>query len=1671
MKAPQAPRLEKRRTADFSRELRERTQAWIPSWDTTDGQGDFGLALLDITARFSSEVAERLDRTGGKMRAGLLDWLGVRGKAARPARMPVVFKLSDSARETVPAPAPIRLQVDAGGTPVIFETETSLDLVPARLEVVAAVDPANDAYYLPPPDLSSLAAVDHLPTQWKLKNFAPAKATTLQLSPELGLAAGIILEANSKQYRIESSDKDLVTINPALAASLDAGVTVSKVIAFSPFDGGAHNRQAHELYLGDSDLLNVEAAAKIAVVGAAALRADISWQYWGKKGTGEAGWQDLTVASSKDQTVPDALVLSKPSGSIDPKEIAGHSARWIRAYAQTVQADKDPFTAKGLKLLINPSKCAAEPCPPGAGATPPEADGISNTTPLVLDNLFFPLGKEPRQFDAFYLGSNEAFSKKGANAQLCFEMADRTFSSLSAVRGINFGANRVLVGVGKDRALHLLEINSDSGVARPFRQRIPLYPPSPGIATGPQAGSVVTLDKQPRWRPPVWPESVFNLPGFLTAVCSGRSIWVWREQAFNVGSGWEASFGQLPSTANPSAQVDGLVFLADGGDKLVALRDGSLFVRDWPVTKDWEKKDPKDGQVPLRLVSIVAIRTFKLDGFGGFTESGTAGMLGIGDNGAMYQVTATGACTRVLKNDLFNTDVLPAAVQLGPDLIVAGVLKTQPPGLLTLVANHTSKGRKQVDKISDIAVALEPVIRQGVFHVLMTASDQGLGALLDWAPFDASPGLFVSHFSKGTARGSPTEIDGLVVVPGSRADVLSSKYDPQDRFKADVTVKEGIVVDRAFPKLSAGDLIVRIDSAGSPVANKITAAGQTKDSDTFYPLDGGFPPDGTRLDAYTLLQPFTGKNTGAGLWELDASDSQTTKLSWLRNDKNFFRVDDINLQREATLHSPNGSKPVDGPYTPARPTNGSIAPFLDSVPGNWSADVLNRLPLHFPNNDPTSQRAKAFTVDANNHPTLLVLGTEFTDILAYPAPMISFMLDAAVSDWQRDTEDTSSNPELSWEYWSGKGWSKLNLTNDDTGNLKITGAIRFTVPTDIEPSDWAGKTNPWIRARLIGGDYGREKVSFDSKSGVVTRSTDDIRPPSVLKLTISYGFCTAVLPAFVLTSDGGSVRDQSNANRSSGAIVEAFVPLAVALGRLCKAQLPATVPVPQTGPPPCVCPGQDPTAPNPATTGATSALPPVSLLMERCLFVGLSGPFSGEAVNILLLVESEQSYTQLAPLTVEALVANQFVPIVASDGTRAIGESGVIAMSFAVPPASADLFGRSLIWLRLAPQSTGDWKPSIRGAYLNAVFASARETLTRELVGSSEGAPGLTLTLARPPLVHNSLELRVREPLGDEDRADLLQRGMVVSDADGLPGDWVLWKQVSDPADQPSSARVYALDEGSGEIRFGDGIQGMIPPIGRDSIVAFRYQRTEPPAAGSNAVPGNLIAARTTLNLVSPVETVESVTSAGDSAGGAASESDDLVLQFGYARIRHRDRALTLRDFEDIALESSPTIIQARAFLNPGGKILLIAIMRGKDPRPNAAQVRELRRYLLSFAPAALAAPGVLTIAPPKLRYLRLVLDLDIPTLDVAVDLSKFVKSALAGLFDGWTLGQSPTDDDIATVLARAPGLQSIVDISLREVAADGTEVPWPVRLKPTELAMLAADPVGLQLHSLEVSV
>ncbi len=1517
---PHTPQVEARRKREFSAELLERARAWIPTWeldaDAAGGAPDFGRALLEIAARFDSEVAERLDRSAEKNTRGFLDWLGIKGAAARAARMPVVLQLTENTPNPVLARAPVKLQADADGAAVVFETETDVQLVPGLLQTVVAVDPADDAFYLPPPGIASVEPAEPLPTQWRLKSFTASGSTQLQLDPELGLVPEMLVEVAGQQYRLLDVKQDIVTIDPALAAGegLAAQSLVAKVSSFAPFDGHARNRQEHALYIGDDELLNIEAAALIEVAGAQDFPAGVQWQYWGKSGDGdEAGWQ---VLSREQSQAGDAIALRKPKGAIDPHPVGHAESRWIRAVL--AKAEGRPVTVDALTLRIN---CGAQEegqespqeragvFDAGDGAAAPPLDGVSNTTPLVLDQVFYPFGHEPRVLDTFYLGCVEAFSKPSAQVRMGFEMADATIAALAALRisiksdpgpitvadAREANQQDILAGVGRDACLHLLAFDPASGAVSRYRE--PLQPPQPAFGSTESGAVRLPLDSEPPWRPAVWTD---NRGDFFVAVTAGADVGLWHGGFSDPAkSGWEA-FGSIAPETGKEARVEGMVYLSGLGKNLsilFALRGKKLFSRAVEIESPWT---PVNTGLTLALIAPVQSVTSR-DGAGTVDD----GLIAVSTDGEVYLLSSSGQATKLRAG--FSRTVRPFALR-----------------------------------------SAEP---------------------------SPSP--------------SATQTDGT----GNAARLMLVGVDP------------------AGAKLLA--FLLRLDAQ--------TGAWSTDQEDSFT-LEGGATVFGGDLGADLV---------GNGPPILAATDSRESGRQVL------------------------GWEPFK--------TGVTTFPIPEQI------GLLNGGPL----------AVAGWIVLPGVKNDILAVQEERQDQAA------GIKLGATARPWSSQQFGSASTAELSWEYWNGSGWWALNPVNDGTDRFNHSGIVAFTVPDDLKPSDWAGKTSYWIRVRLVAGDYGSERIVAHNieQEGKVTgqtveRFTDTIHPPAVAHLALRYRLCNKVLPAHVLSEDSASLRDQSDANRTAGAVVEAFVPLGIALARFDAEPAPAGTdtgcppacdcgPVPQAGPP---APAQTPLPQNDAASGAA--------LAGRALYFGFAANLQGEPINLLILVNTEREHDAFAPSRVDVLRGTHFEPVVASDATRAFGETGMLSFALSTAPAPAELFGQTLSWLRLRPHGGADeegWRPDIAAAYLNAVWTQAAETQEFEMLGSSDGAPAQVVFLARPPVLRDTLELRVREPLGEEERASLLQAdpASVRSDVAGQSGDWVLWRQVVDPADSAAADRVYGFDEASGEIRFGDALHGAIPPIGRDAIMAFQYRRTEAASVPGATAPANTVAAGSSLAIVTPVEGAQAAFAADHAAGGADAEEVPRILRFGPARLRHRERTVTARDLEDMALQMLPDLAQARC-VPRGREVRLIVVMRGADPVPTRAVKRELRNALLAAGPPDLAARGAFSVTQAALRPFHVRVLLVSASLDYGGRLAQQAEAAITAFFDsaaggsdgrGWRLGDMPLDTDVAACLLDLPHLDDIEEIALTETDAAGRVRPLRGSLRADELALLAADGIELRFE------
>src|SRR5262249_58049388 len=93
----------------------------------------------------------------------------------------------------------------------------------------------------------------------------------------------------------------------------------------------------------------------------------------------------------------------------------------------------------------------------------------------------------------------------------------------------------------------------------------------------------------------------------------------------------------------------------------------------------------------------------------------------------------------------------------------------------------------------------------------------------------------------------------------------------------------------------------------------------------------------------------------------------------------------------------------------------------------------------------------------------------------------------------------AGQPVVKWEHWDGRHWAEL-VVRDETGALTENGQVLFTIPASMRKGSVNGEERFWVRARLVGGDYGlAERLEF-SDTGSYRRIPSTLAPPSVQPL-------------------------------------------------------------------------------------------------------------------------------------------------------------------------------------------------------------------------------------------------------------------------------------------------------------------------------------------------------------------------------------------------------------------------------------------------------------------------------------------------------------------------------------------------------------------------------------------
>jgi uncharacterized phage protein gp47/JayE len=221
------------------------------------------------------------------------------------------------------------------------------------------------------------------------------------------------------------------------------------------------------------------------------------------------------------------------------------------------------------------------------------------------------------------------------------------------------------------------------------------------------------------------------------------------------------------------------------------------------------------------------------------------------------------------------------------------------------------------------------------------------------------------------------------------------------------------------------------------------------------------------------------------------------------------------------------------------------------------------------------------------------------------------------------------------------------------------------------------------------------------------------------------------------------------------------------------------------------------------------------------------------------------------------------------------------------------------------------------------------QTTTEAPVAIADGSPNQIYQLRRPPVIAGSIHVTVRE----------------------LPGVETHWREVETLAGSTPADRSFAVQrdpQGAATIVFGDGTNGMVPPAGSEIRATYRV---------GGGPQGNVLAGS---RFRAPTPIREAINPQA-AAGGAPGESPDRARSFAPRLYRTQERAVTTRDYEDLAL-AVPGVGKVKAVAASWNQVVLYVAPMGQVAEPSDL----LKRDLLAFLESRRMVTTTVTVVGPQ---------------------------------------------------------------------------------------------------------
>jgi hypothetical protein len=405
------------------------------------------------------------------------------------------------------------------------------------------------------------------------------------------------------------------------------------------------------------------------------------------------------------------------------------------------------------------------------------------------------------------------------------------------------------------------------------------------------------------------------------------------------------------------------------------------------------------------------------------------------------------------------------------------------------------------------------------------------------------------------------------------------------------------------------------------------------------------------------------------------------------------------------------------------------------------------------------------------------------------------------------------------------------------------------------------------------------------------------------------------------------------------------------------------------------------------------------------------------------------------------------------DETRHFTNQGQV--EFIGPPdwGIAREFGFWAFWLRIRWDTfTPETLPMIQCIHLNVVTAINAVSTKKEILGTSNGQPFQYFRFKQSPILpHPSPRILVKE-LESTIPQEIMDfkkkvKEKVVEELDPetrqVKALWVVWEEQPNFYRSDRNSRHYILDIYNGIVTFGDGIKGRIPLTGQKIVCAVYYI-----GGGSK---GNMDR-NTITNLETAYPFIDRVSNPYPASGGADMETIDEAKLRAPWELKHRSRAVTTEDFEELARCATAEVARAICWSYQEGTVKIVIIPHGNQRKlePSDTLCDVVKKYLderrLVTTRIEAAGPAYVDISIQAEIVLEQHMVDQFPQVRQQINdkLEQFFHPLTGGLYGrGWPMGRAVHLSELYYLIENVTGVD-YVDMLILDNTPGKDRIPIP---------------------------